>query len=92
MSRKYIVELTRVSDSKSVKFEGDYIENDDDAYAIWSIGNFSCDCNRDIMFHEHAGDPIEREDSKCGDCRYLCKVVDDSGKVIIDESRDGRGG
>lgn len=52
---------------------------------IWSEGNFSCDCNRELFFCR-ALNMNEPEEIECGDSRYAVRISNDvTGEVLYDE-------
>lgn len=48
---------------------------------LWSEGNYSCDCNRSLFFHDW-NEPEKRE---CGDSEFSIRISDMTGKVIYSE-------
>ena len=55
----------------------------DDTY-LWSEGNWSCDCNRSIMFHAARGSD-DSCDRPCGSGRYRVKIVGLDGTVLYED-------
>jgi hypothetical protein len=54
---------------------------------IWADGNYSCDCNRGLMFSRDGGedDPHVR-DRKCGGDRYKLRIHDaDDGRLLYED-------
>lgn len=49
-------------------------ENDCFAEFIWSEGNYSCDCNRELMFGR--AKEIEIDNEKCGDDKFSLNIFD----------------
>jgi hypothetical protein len=50
---------------------------------IWSDGNYSCDCNRELFFCR-ANNDLEPDKPKCSDSRYSVKIVS-NGEVLYSE-------
>lgn len=52
---------------------------------LWTEGNYGCDCNRAIMFHQKDVKPV---DSACGETRYTCidATLSDGAVVVLDEA------
>ena len=50
----------------------------------WTEGNMGCDCNRGLIFHDHADDS---DDYPCGGMRYsVLKLVFPDGREILIDS------
>ena len=56
----------------------------------WTVGNFSCDCNRSLFFAEFLDpDADEYEEAECGDYGYSVKIEDpETQEVLLDELSD----
>lgn len=59
---------------------------------LWSEGNYSCDCNRSIFFHNakwpSEDGPSEEEMfiAKCGDGRYRVRIVEEAtGECVYED-------
>ena len=51
---------------------------------LWTDGNFGCDCNRSLFYHEMS--PSDDDDISCGDTRYSVQLIDKAtGEMILDE-------
>ena len=48
---------------------------------IWQEGNYSCDCNRHIFFHNFKDD----EDIDCSDGIYKVNIFDSNNKCLYKE-------
>jgi hypothetical protein len=98
-SFNYTVNMTHVASGETVEFTEaygtweNYHRGDDwetDPVFIWSDGNFSCNCNRDLFFWRAKG--IEPEDDEeCGCLDYENYRVnwmrnDETGNIIYEES------
>ena len=54
---------------------------------IWSEGNYSCDCNRELFFARGRGEPEPaNENLRCTDGRFLVLVVAEDGSVVFDDT------
>jgi hypothetical protein len=52
---------------------------------IWSDGNFSCDCNRQLFFWRAGGEDDTRE-HQCGHERFSVRLINpETGRVFYDE-------
>lgn len=51
---------------------------------IWQEGNFSCDCNRWLFFHDFP-DCEEDDEGPCGDSAFSVEILDLNGKVLYSE-------
>lgn len=47
---------------------------DDDARFLWAEGNYSCDCNREILWHLAAGHDCTLE--HCSEGRFTVRLED----------------
>lgn len=52
-----------------------------DPVFMWEYGNYSCDCNRNIFFHNFKDD----EDIDCSDEIYKVNIFDLSNKCLYKE-------
>lgn len=50
---------------------------------IWSDGNYSCDCNREIFFSQATG--IEGGVRECSTGRYRVKITDEAGNQLYED-------
>jgi hypothetical protein len=58
---------------------------------VWTEGNFSCDCNRRLLFARAAGDDEDWE-SDCSEHLYDVRITNaDTGEVLLDEFARGEG-
>ena len=53
---------------------------------MWTEGNFSCDCNRELEF-QRAGGEEEAEERECGHEKYTAikAILADGTEVMLDE-------
>ena len=58
---------------KKKKHDFDYNE------FVWNKGNFSCDCNRSIFFHD------KDIDESCGYTKYSVNIEDLKGQILYQE-------
>jgi hypothetical protein len=59
---------------------------DEPSCFIWEEGNYSCDCNRALFFHDRSDEAWEQE---CNDVLYAVRIIDNrTGKVVYDELTD----
>jgi hypothetical protein len=76
---KFSVSLTHVNSGETVEFEETwdypgYVRDDDwehDPVFLWSDGNYSCNCNRDLFFHWNKGDKNYRHSDGSKDCGHF---------------------
>jgi hypothetical protein len=52
---------------------------------IWKEGNYSCDCNRELMFERAKGTPEDELNTTCGKGKYLVNIFTTKGKQIHTE-------
>jgi hypothetical protein len=77
-----IVRITQIATGET-REHADCLE-DGNPY-MWSDGNFSCDCNREIFFRQSRGE--DEIDNSCGETRYGVRIVNvATGAIIYDES------
>tara|TARA_R110001599_G_scaffold101758_5_gene260064 strand:- start:353 stop:586 length:234 start_codon:yes stop_codon:yes gene_type:complete len=66
--------------TKMVKEFFEHIAWQDHHYFMWEEGNWSCDCNRGLMF--------DGEDYECGDDLFeVVKIVNEDGSIIKLDSK-----
>jgi hypothetical protein len=84
----YRISLTHVSSKKTVEFDDEGSE--ESFFFLWTEGNYSCDCNRDLFFHR-VSQPDYYEDHPCGDSEYRLNWVRDlsTGEVLYPEMNQG---
>jgi hypothetical protein len=76
---------TATGDTRIMRFERSWEDHYD---YLWSEGNYSCDCNRNIFFCRAASrDEPDDEDIECGEGRFLVRITDDSGAQLYQDSR-----
>lgn len=52
---------------------------------MWSDGNYSCDCNRELLF-SRAREEDEPDNTDCGDHRFSVRISDaDTFHILYDE-------
>lgn len=81
----YIVEILRVADGELVSTEMDGCETD--VEYLWSEGNYSCDCNREIIFRRARSEEFQSllSGGGCGEGRFKVRITADTGDVPYDE-------
>lgn len=55
---------------------------------IWNLGNYSCDCNRELFWLKAAGEPDEMQnpDLQCTDTRYSVRLVAvEDGRMLYED-------
>ena len=52
---------------------------------IWTEGNYSCNCNR-ALFFARGRKLVEPLNRPCGEGRYLVKIANETGDVLLDET------
>jgi GH43 family beta-xylosidase len=82
------IEIRRNSDGEiAVRRE----DRDEFSDFIWSEGNYSCDCNREIFFCLARDESETNED--CGESRYSVRITDDdTGAIQYDEFEKNNNG
>jgi hypothetical protein len=84
---RIIVEITdTVTGEKRCFANHDALWDEDNNWPhlwIWEGGNFSCDCNRGLFFHEH-----EDIDYPCGEERFVVNLYDSYGDVFYKEEHE----
>ena len=53
-----------------------------DPWGVWSEGNYSCDCNRELFFYDHEKGP---EGLKCGDGVRFSVNIEVDGEIVYQE-------
>jgi len=76
------VEIIRASDSKKAVYLWDGFDGES-IYAYWSLGNGSCDCNRELFFNKALG--IDSTDVRCSEGRFVVKVFNDDTNELLYE-------
>lgn len=51
----------------------------------WEEGNFSCDCNRHLLFHSHSDYEGYTPDFPCGDDFYSVEITSEEGIILYSE-------
>lgn len=76
-----LVTIRRNKDGKTVRFADRLHEATE---YMWSEGNFSCDCNRELFFFRELGlnDP---DDTICGESAYSVRIATQDGRILYDE-------
>jgi hypothetical protein len=86
----YTVILRRNSDQTTVKIVYPYEYSE----FLWTAGNWSCDCNRELDFYRAIGEPISPQSDQSNVClghgqySVLEIHVDDGRLVFPDDSND----
>lgn len=65
---QYVVGI-RHNDTGEVRFCPQQLPWDDSSLFWWSLGNFGCDCNRELEFQRQT-DPDFDADTECGNVRF----------------------
>jgi len=57
-----------------------------DSDYLWTEGNYSCDCNRHLLFERDKGFEPDAADVKCGDVKYsaLYATLSDGTHIDLD--------
>jgi len=74
----------RLYDTEKSKEEEycDEFPDEETAVLSYSEGNFSCDCNRHMLFYGDFGN--------CGDERFrVISITNEEGKIIYSEAKNG---
>lgn len=51
---------------------------------IWDEGNYSCDCNRLLLFVRAAGEPEpDHSDIECSEGKFRVTITDEHGKLLF---------
>lgn len=66
-TRKVQIDILKVKTGETRTIEEDYGDEEDYNPFFWSDGNFSCDCNRAIMFGDE-------EDIPCGNTEFRVNI------------------
>lgn len=82
----YTARIKKVSTGEIREVNRLYAWDDENDWGEWSEGNFSCDCNRGILF-ESKYPWVEG----CSEGKYLVQIVLDDGSVTLDEFTHGHG-
>ena len=53
-----------------------------DPYGVWSEGNYSCDCNRELFFTGHE---VDDRDLVCGDGVRFSVNIEVDGEIVYQE-------
>lgn len=69
----YFVTLRNNETGEERRYREDSIWNDTQSF-LWDGGNFSCDCNRQMMFQRAAGEEPDWN-SQCGDGKYSVEAI-----------------
>jgi hypothetical protein len=91
MTLHCVIEILDTATNETAAFEDcTSIWLDSDGYTndfMWSEGNYSCDCNRQLFFTDALGKPRSDLDKLvCGVTRYLVKATRlDTGETVFDE-------
>jgi hypothetical protein len=85
------VSITRVMDGVRREFHTEDFCWDGRPYEfedfIWTEGNYSCDCNRELFFERAAGKEHGEIDSPCGKGRFRIDwiKIDSTGETVYTE-------
>lgn len=82
-----VITITDMQTGQTVQYnepDHDLGEQQDWPPFIWTEGNYSCDCNREIFFHRAQGLEIDVMTPRCGDGRYRVKI-EQAGQETYDE-------
>ena len=79
-----IVTILNTKTKEKVTYQDNYMTYTKNEWPpfIWTEGNYSCDCNRELFFYraKHLKEP---KDPKCGNSRYRVKLL--QGHLKYDE-------
>jgi hypothetical protein len=82
------IELTRNKTGEKVSFpdsrewDGDY---------MWSMGNYSCQCNRALFFERNGGSEITEDDeAECGHGAFSVRITED-GELLYEDNGSPEG-
>jgi hypothetical protein len=76
-----VVEIRRNADGVISIYRMDYFGD-----FIWSDGNYSCDCNRAIFFHEARKE--DSSDRECGDSAFSVRILHPVSSAVLYEDAD----
>ena len=78
-----IIHQYKESGSVWLDDDGDY------NFYMWSMGNYSCDCNREIFFNNAVDKDSDIDNLECGDqIRYAVNIEID-GEIVYQEYKTG---
>jgi hypothetical protein len=83
----YVVKIKKndTGEIREVTFD---LEWQNSSLYAWTDGNFGCDCNRAIFFHEWAKNETDYDDT-CGDSRYTAvEAILQDGRIKRIEGND----
>lgn len=86
MSSVPLVKVRRLKDNEERWVPAPEFSDDGGGVYMWTSGNYSCDCNRELLFLRAAGEP-EPENTACGDQERfvaLFVLMADGRKVELD--------
>lgn len=75
---KVYIRNNKTGEVRSIPWEYEVTPDD----YLWSEGNYSCDCNRDIFFKQGTDEP---ENHGCGMNKYWVEIKDENEKVIYSD-------
>lgn len=82
MTYKVTIRKNATGEERTLDFSGAWPEQH--GLYMWTLGNYGCDCNREIFFERAAGNGIEpAEQSSCGETRFsVPHVTLPDGQVV----------
>ena len=84
----YKVILRRNSDQKTVAVTGLETTTPSLCWTLWEDGNYSCDCNRELLFNHVSGEDSNSDEiPPCGSGKFSAiKAIFDNGEeILLDE-------
>lgn len=79
------IEIRENSSGRIVRYAQDMDLSHENCFFIWEEGNFSCDCNRHILFHSNSDYDGFIEDFPCGDEFYSVNIYSEGGLILYKE-------
>ena len=56
-------------------------------YYLWSQGNYSCDCNRQLLFERAKGNEPDWDMAMCGESKYtVLKIIAEDAIVYAEDT------
>ncbi len=85
------VHITNVETGETRSFGTDFDAEQSEDF-LWSEGNFSCDCNRNIFFEREClglkDDEGRADDQACGYDAFTVRIVAaDDGRVLYEDAK-----
>lgn len=82
---KFVIAITHVATGETRYHDDDFDWPSEDRFVfMWTEGNYSCDCNRELFFGRAGGEPDPPEDeNECGNERYRAVAVREDGSTLV---------